>query len=66
MATYAVIETGGKQYRVEKGSTLLVDRLSAGEGDTVDLRPVAYRDVETGGARRAAELIAPLLEGGRR
>lgn len=24
-------------------------------------RPVAYRDVETGGARRAAELIAPLL-----
>ncbi|MFL5391440.1 MAG: bL21 family ribosomal protein, partial [Myxococcales bacterium] len=29
MASYAVIETGGKQYRVEKGSTLLVDRLSA-------------------------------------
>jgi large subunit ribosomal protein L21 len=44
LASYAVIETGGKQYRVEKGSTLLVDRLSAGEGDTVDLRPVAYRD----------------------
>jgi large subunit ribosomal protein L21 len=46
MANYAVIETGGKQYRVEKGSTLLVDRLSAGEGDVVDLRPVAYRDKE--------------------
>jgi large subunit ribosomal protein L21 len=44
MANYAVIETGGKQYRVEKGSTLLVDRLSAKEGDKVDLRPVAYRD----------------------
>jgi pimeloyl-ACP methyl ester carboxylesterase len=29
-------------------------------------RPVAYRDVETGGARRAAELIAPLIDGGRR
>jgi large subunit ribosomal protein L21 len=41
---YAVIETGGKQYRVEKGSTLLVDRLSAKEGDKVDLRAVAYRD----------------------
>jgi predicted glycosyltransferase len=25
-------------------------------------RPVAYRDVETGGARRVAELIGPLLE----
>ena len=46
MASYAVIETGGKQYRVEKGSTLLVDRLSADEGDKVDLRPVAFRDKE--------------------
>jgi large subunit ribosomal protein L21 len=44
MASYAVIETGGKQYRVEKGSTLLVDRLTAKEGDKVDLRPVALRD----------------------
>jgi large subunit ribosomal protein L21 len=46
MASYAVIETGGKQYRVEKGSTLLVDRLSAKEGEVVDLRPVAFRDKE--------------------
>jgi large subunit ribosomal protein L21 len=46
MASYAVIETGGKQYRVEKGSTLLVDRLTAKEGDSVDLRAVAYRDKE--------------------
>jgi large subunit ribosomal protein L21 len=46
MASYAVIETGGKQYRVEKGSTLLVDRLSANEGDKVDLRPVAFKDKE--------------------
>ena len=44
MASYAVIETGGKQYRVEKGSTLLVDRLSAKEGAKVDLRPVALLD----------------------
>jgi large subunit ribosomal protein L21 len=44
--SYAVIETGGKQYRVEKGSTLLVDRLSAKEGDKLDLRPVAFRDKE--------------------
>ena len=44
MPTYAVIETGGKQYRVEKGSTLLVDRLPDKEGAVVDLRPVAFRD----------------------
>ena len=46
MDSYAVIETGGKQYRVEKGSTLLVDRLTAEEGDKVDLRAVAFRDKE--------------------
>jgi large subunit ribosomal protein L21 len=46
MASYAVIETGGKQYRVEKGSTLLVDRLPQEEGEVVDLRAVAFRDKE--------------------
>jgi large subunit ribosomal protein L21 len=43
---YAVVETGGKQYRVEKGTTLLVDRLKADEGSKVDLRPVAFSDNE--------------------
>jgi len=46
MNTYAVIETGGKQYKVEKGTTLLVDRLSAKEGDKVPLRAVMFRDKE--------------------
>jgi large subunit ribosomal protein L21 len=32
---YAVIETGGKQYRVEKGSLIRVERLDAGEGEKV-------------------------------
>jgi large subunit ribosomal protein L21 len=43
---YAVIETGGKQYRVETGDTLLVDRLSEDEGAKVSLRAVAFRDKE--------------------
>ncbi len=43
---YAVVETGGKQYKVEKGTSLLVDRLSAKEGDKVALRPVLFRDKE--------------------
>jgi large subunit ribosomal protein L21 len=34
---YAVIKTGGKQYRVEEGTTLLVERLTADEGATIDL-----------------------------
>jgi large subunit ribosomal protein L21 len=43
---YAVIETGGKQYKVEKGTALLVDRLPAKEGEKVSLRPVMFRDDE--------------------
>jgi large subunit ribosomal protein L21 len=43
---YAVIESGGKQYKVEKGTSLLVDRLDAKEGDKVALRAVMFRDKE--------------------
>jgi large subunit ribosomal protein L21 len=34
---YAIIETGGKQYRVDPGQTIDVERLDAPEGDTVEL-----------------------------
>ena len=42
--TYAIVESGGKQYKVEKGETLLLDRLPAKEGEKVDLRAVMFRD----------------------
>ena len=42
--TYAIIESGGKQYRAEKGTTLVVDRLAADEGSKVNLRAVMFRD----------------------
>ena len=41
-ATYAVVRTGGKQYRVHEGTTFLVERLTAEEGATVDLEPLLY------------------------
>ena len=40
---YAIVKTGGKQYRVEKGQTLLVERLAQEEGATVRLEPVLLR-----------------------
>ncbi len=43
---YAVVESGGKQYKVEEGTKLFVDRLDAKEGDKVSLRPVLFRDGE--------------------
>jgi large subunit ribosomal protein L21 len=41
---YAIVKTGGKQYRVEKGQTLLVERLPADAGDTISLQPILFRD----------------------
>jgi large subunit ribosomal protein L21 len=43
---YAVVESGGKQYKVEQGTSLLVDRLDAKEGDKVALRAVMFRDTD--------------------
>jgi large subunit ribosomal protein L21 len=57
MSTYAVIESGGKQYKVEKGSELLVDRLDAKEGDKVALRPVLFRDKEVVAAPKELEKV---------
>ena len=41
---YAIVKTGGKQYRVEQGQTLLVERLPEEDGATVDLQPLLYVD----------------------
>ncbi len=44
MATsYAIVESGGKQYRAEKGASLLVEHVPADEGEKVNLRAVMYR-----------------------
>ncbi len=37
---YAVIETGGKQFRVEEGNVLFVEKLEANVGDTVTIDKV--------------------------
>jgi large subunit ribosomal protein L21 len=59
---YAVIETGGKQYKVAEGDRLDVERLS---GDEVSLRPVMLVDGDTvlatpsqlGGAAVTARIV---------
>jgi large subunit ribosomal protein L21 len=42
--TYAIVKTGGKQYRVEQGQTLLVERLPAADGESVSLQPLLFVD----------------------
>ena len=55
---YAVIVTGGKQYRVSQGDRLRVEKLDAAEGDSVELGQVLMvvdgADVKIG---------APVLDG---
>jgi large subunit ribosomal protein L21 len=40
---YAIVKTGGKQYRVERGQRLLVERLPEAEGAQITLQPLLYR-----------------------
>ncbi len=55
---YAVVETGGKQYRVEVGQTVDVERISAEVGDTVELGRVLMVSTDDG-----LKLGNPVVEG---
>jgi large subunit ribosomal protein L21 len=67
---YAIVRTGGKQYRVQEGRSVTVERLPAGEGDTVELRDVlliADEDEVTVGAPtiEGARVVAEVEDQGR-
>ena len=57
---YAVIMTGGKQYRVSQGDKVRVEKLDAAEGDSIELGKVLMvvdgDDIKIG---------APVLDGGK-
>ncbi|MEY8205007.1 MAG: 50S ribosomal protein L21 [Bermanella sp.] len=64
---YAVIVTGGKQYRVEEGQTLKVEKIESATGDSIELAQVLLvgngDDVKIGqpvveGAKVTAEIVA--------
>ena len=44
---YAIVKTGGKQYRVEEGQSLLVERLTGEDGASLQLQPLLYVDGST-------------------
>lgn len=63
---YAVIKTGGKQYRVEEGDILRVEKIEVGTGDTIDFDQVLLvadgDDIKVGqplvdGAKVSAEVV---------
>ena len=54
---YAVIKTGGKQYKVEEGDTIQIEKLDAEKGDTITFADVLF----VGGDEY--KLGSPKLEG---
>src|SRR5579875_1262913 len=56
---YAVIKTGGKQYRVQPGDLLVVEKLDGAPGDAVAFDEVLMLGGEDGGVT----VGAPLVEG---
>lgn len=57
---YAVIKTGGKQYKVSEGATLKVEKIAADEGAKIELDQVLM--VVDGDN---VKLGSPLVEGGK-
>jgi LSU ribosomal protein L21P len=54
---YAIIETGGKQLKVEEGQTIFVEKLDVPEGETVTFDKVLF----VGGEN--VKIGAPYVEG---
>lgn len=59
---FAVIRTGGKQYRVKKGDTIEVEKLEGNPGDKVELGEVMMAGDKIGapllsGAKVLAEIV---------
>lgn len=63
---YAIIKTGGKQYMVEQGDKILVEKLNVAEGDTVDVEVVAVsNDGEVKTGENAGKVTAKVLAHGK-
>ena len=58
---YAVIRTGGKQYRVAPGDVVRIERLPGDVGSPVEFTEVLF----TGGAEGAVRIGTPLVDGAR-
>jgi len=62
---FAIVECGGKQYRVEEGREVVVDRLNAAPGDVVELRSLLISDgsdLRLAGQAKEAKVTAKVVE----
>lgn len=61
MAVFAVVKSGGKQYRVREGQEILVDRVKGDVGDSVEL-PVSFLVDDDGVGFEARTAKVEILE----
>jgi len=62
---FAIVEIGGKQYRVEEGREVVVDRLGAAEGTTLEFPSLLVADgskVRLAGEGKQAKVTARVVE----
>jgi large subunit ribosomal protein L21 len=66
---YAIIETGGKQYRVQEGDTLFVEKLDVNAGDAVKFENVLAvstgEELKVGADAASAVVDAEVVENGK-
>jgi large subunit ribosomal protein L21 len=63
---YAVIETGGKQYRVQKGDLVRVEKLTAASGDKITFPVLLVADgtnVQVGKPTVASAAVVATVQG---
>ena len=57
--SYAVIQTGGKQYKVKSGEILKIERLP----DTKDNTKIEFKEILAYGDNKIIEIGAPIVQG---
>lgn len=61
---YAIVETGGKQYRVEKDNVIFVEKLDAKEGEKINLSVLMTSNegkVQAGKDASKASVVAEVM-----
>ncbi len=62
-STYAIISSGGKQFKVKAGSKIKVEKLEADVGSTVTIQEVLLAGTEDGTDSAQIHVGTPLLKG---
>lgn len=58
---FAIIRTGGKQYKVSNGDTIAVEKLDGAQGDKVEISDILMVDQKLGSMLKSAKVVAEIV-----